>query len=51
MYTKKNMGEVVTRYNLCEIGYIVYLKAMTPMNIQTAFRKTGKPILKTSCFS
>ena len=41
MYMKKNMGEVVTRYNMCEIGYIAYLKAMTPMNIQTAFRKTG----------
>ena len=35
------MGEVVTRYNMCEIGCNAYLKAMTPMNIQTAFRKTG----------
>ena len=40
MYMKKNIGEVVTRYKI-EIGYIAYLKAMTPMNIQTAFRKTG----------
>ena len=35
------MGEVVTMYNMCEIGYKAYLKAMTPMNVQTAFRKTG----------
>ena len=35
------MGEVVTRYNMYEIGCIAYLKAMTPINIQTAFRKTG----------
>ena len=41
MYMKKNMREVVTRYNMCEIGCKAYLKAMTPMNIQTAFRKTG----------
>ena len=34
------MGEVVTRY-MCEIGYIAYLKAMTPINIQTAVSKTG----------
>ena len=40
MYMKKNTGEVVTRY-MCEIGCNAYLKAMTPMNIQTAFRKTG----------
>ena len=41
VYMKKSIGEVVTRYNMCEIGYIGYLKSMTPMNIQTAFRKTG----------
>ena len=37
------MGEVVTRYNtrIFEIGCIAYLKATTPMNIQTDFRKTG----------
>ena len=34
------MGEVVTRY-MCEIRYIAYLKAMTPINIQTAVSKTG----------
>ncbi|XP_053394116.1 uncharacterized protein LOC123523838 [Mercenaria mercenaria] len=41
LYMKNNMGQVITKYQICELACRAYLKAMTPSNIQTAFRKTG----------
>jgi hypothetical protein len=41
LFMKKNIGEVVNKYNMCELACKAYLKAMTPSNIQMAFKKTG----------
>lgn len=32
---------VITRYNVCELGCKAYQKALSPENLQSAFRKTG----------
>lgn len=37
----RNMGQVITKYNICTLACRAYLKALTPLNIQSAFRKTG----------
>ena len=41
LFMRKNIGEGITRYNMCELACKAYLKAMSPSNIQAAFRKTG----------
>ena len=41
MYMQRHMGQKVTRYDMAKIASKAYLKAMTPLNIQSAFRKTG----------
>jgi hypothetical protein len=40
-YMKQNMGKVVTRYEIAQLASRAYLKAMTPWNIVSGFRKTG----------
>jgi hypothetical protein len=40
-FMQKNIGQVITRYDMCQIACKAYLKAMTPINIQAGFRKTG----------
>ncbi|XP_052279003.1 uncharacterized protein LOC127877322 [Dreissena polymorpha] len=36
-----HMCQQITRYDLCKLASSAYLKAMTPIDIQSAFRKTG----------
>jgi hypothetical protein len=40
-YMCKNIGRTITKYDICGIACRAFLKAMTPANIQAAFRKTG----------
>ncbi|XP_053382770.1 uncharacterized protein LOC128549650 [Mercenaria mercenaria] len=49
MYT--HMGQNITRYEICALACRPYLKALTPMNIQAGFRKTGIYPLKTDVIS
>ena len=37
----QNIGRVITRYDMAGIACKAYIKATTPQNIQSAFRKTG----------
>ena len=41
IFTQNHMGQKITRYEMSEIACKAYLKAMTPSNIQSSFRKTG----------
>jgi hypothetical protein len=36
---QKYMGQSITRYDMTELACRAYLKAMTPANIQAAFKK------------
>ena len=40
-YMKRNLGQTVDKYCMGRIASNAYLKAMTPMNIISGFRKTG----------
>jgi len=40
-YMKRNMGQTIDRYSMGRIACKAYLKAMTPTNIISGFRKTG----------
>jgi len=35
------MGQTITKYDVCALAYRAYLKALTPIIIQSGFRKTG----------
>lgn len=37
----QHMGQTITKYEICSIACRAYLRAMTPLNIQSGFRKTG----------
>ena len=39
-YMKSNIGQTITRYEVCEMACKAYLKAMTPENIISGFKKT-----------
>ena len=39
-YMKSNIGQTITRYKVCEMACKAYLKAMTPENIISGFKKT-----------
>lgn len=41
LFMKKHIGRVITRYDMCGLAGQAYLKAMSPSNIQSAFKKTG----------
>ena len=41
LWTARQRGEVITKYNMCEIACKAYSKTMTPANILASFRKTG----------
>ena len=41
LFMRRNIGQTITRFNMCDIACKAYSKAMTPANIQAAFRKTG----------
>jgi hypothetical protein len=32
---------IITRYNVCELGFKAYQRALSPQNLQSALRKTG----------
>lgn len=40
-FMQEHMGTVVTRYDMAEIACKAYLKAMSPANIVSSFKKTG----------
>ena len=40
-YMKSNIGLTITRYEMCEIACKAFLKAMTPGNFISGFKKTG----------
>ena len=40
-YLYSHMGQTITRYDMCELACRAYLKALTPLNIQAGFKKTG----------
>ena len=40
------MGQVITRYDVCALASHAFLKAFSPMDIQSGFRKTGIHPLK-----
>ncbi|XP_053374341.1 uncharacterized protein LOC128546943 [Mercenaria mercenaria] len=40
-YMHQHLGQTITKYEICSIACRAYLKAMTPLNIQAGFRKTG----------
>ncbi|CAC5414122.1 unnamed protein product [Mytilus coruscus] len=39
--TMRQNSSVITRYNICELACKAYQKALSPENLQSAFRKTG----------
>ena len=41
IYMQRHMGQKVISYDMAKIASKAFLKAMTPLNIQSAFRKTG----------
>ena len=41
LFMRQNIGQTITRYDMCELACKAYLKALTPVNIQAGFRKTG----------
>ena len=48
LFMRRNIGQTINRFNTCDIACKAYSKAMTPTNIQAAFRKTGiYPFSKT----
>ncbi|XP_060563744.1 uncharacterized protein LOC132723096 [Ruditapes philippinarum] len=40
-FMSRHIGQIITRYELCSIACKAYTRAMSPSNIQSAFRKTG----------
>ena len=38
---RNHIGQIITKYNMAAIASKAYLKAATPINIQSAFKKTG----------
>jgi len=46
-FLSRHMGQNITKYNICTLACRAYLKALTPANIQSGFRKTGIYLLKT----
>jgi hypothetical protein len=46
-FLSRHMGQNITKYNICALACRAYLKALTPANIQSGFRKTGIYPLKT----
>jgi len=38
---RDNCGQSITRYNICSLGCSAYLKALTPGNLRSSFRKAG----------
>ncbi|KAL4226892.1 hypothetical protein ACF0H5_014870 [Mactra antiquata] len=40
-FMRDNCGQVITRYNICQLGCTAYLKAMSPDNLISSFRKAG----------
>jgi hypothetical protein len=40
-FMSTNMGKTVTKYEMAELASRAYLKAMTPSNLVSAFKKTG----------
>ncbi|XP_060604540.1 uncharacterized protein LOC132757309 [Ruditapes philippinarum] len=40
-FMSRCIGQIITRYELCSIACKAYTRAMSPSNIQSAFRKTG----------
>ena len=39
--TMRQNHSIITRYNVCELGCKAYQRALSPENLQSAFRKTG----------
>ena len=37
----ENIGQIITRYDICQIACKAYTRAMSPANIQSSFRKTA----------
>ena len=46
MFLHKNIGRVITRYDIAALACKAYLKATTPQTVQNAFKKTGVYPLK-----
>ena len=40
-YTRENIGQAVTKYDMVNLSCKAYLKARTPINIMSAFKKGG----------
>ncbi|MES9884138.1 MAG: hypothetical protein ABW185_25105 [Sedimenticola sp.] len=40
-FMRDNIGQKVTKYEMCHISSQAYIKAMTPVNIISSFKKTG----------
>ena len=41
IFMRYNLGKTINKYYVAELGSKAYTKAMTPANIQAAFKKTG----------
>ncbi|KAH3701316.1 hypothetical protein DPMN_076300 [Dreissena polymorpha] len=48
-YMKANPGKVVTKYEVAGMACSAYLKALSPWNIVSAFRKAGVVPTKQEC--
>ncbi|KAH3844797.1 hypothetical protein DPMN_087059 [Dreissena polymorpha] len=46
-----HMGQKITRFDTAKFACKAYLKSMTPLNIQSAFRKTGIHPLSSNAIS
>ena len=40
-FMREHCGESITRYNICSLGCQAYLKALSPDNLQSSFRRSG----------
>ena len=40
-FMRENRGKSITRYNICELGCSAYIKAFSPENLRSSFRKAG----------
>lgn len=40
-YMRENIGQKITKYEMCELSGKAYLKSMTPVNITSSFRRAG----------
>ena len=40
-FMRENCGQSITRYNICSIGCQAYVKALSPDNLQSSFRRSG----------